>query len=1082
MLTAAEKRTFLEEIQRLKQELNAFQPGNSIKALERGENLLTLDQLSNCLKSEQDDNDVNLKKLLAERWDRIRTSGMSYTQQPLNKINQLCFKIAKALSEPYKHLIPTLKDYDKSINDLEMHEVVLSDKEDRLIPVAKCLSDAFTNEGPLRYMVDGGSYLELSESETERVARHTKQTTEYYDALVDRQVMHKLNELYKELKELVELQKGIIDENMDIDEPKKKEERVKDNFLKFVEKLSDRNPIRNHMHGNSNLIIDSLRHLRSSCFSPYKILKEGKSISLWGHMLDLLKPIHEKYYQEKQDTFKEKQAIFQEAMKKPDTLVFYENTELPPKHPIFTAFLQFVAIQPIEKQTDLLKVGCEAYFGTYPNVLFFALLHRQDLFGKLVEVVQTKTPQESQKILNSQYQDGTFLLTVAVKAEAAECLGQLLDSGQVEINHRNKQGENELDLAIAARVDALKLAKTEKEYASRLWARINYARRLGFSYIDGYIPYDGVIEEAQGHDLSFSEFSTKAKNNHDMVKRILRHVATLSAEKQKEYLSNVDDSAYPNVFFFIANHTYFPSEERSFTREERRSLFKEFITITLTQNKVDARKILNTRDFKYGKTPLMLAVELEDSESVNLLLSSGLVNINSESSHIRSTALHFAVKSINADIVRQLLGKGANISTRNDYYQLSNALDIAIEQYKAAHGYHIQREGEYETVRNILLEHLAKQPLNIQQDCLKKEKVPNVLLYKDADPALFEKLVDIVLEGKTESKAICDAQNEEGDSPLILAVRKNARGALEKLLNSGLVDISHRNKVGDNALDIAIKEADPELIQTFLKHLATQPKGICNVPNEEGNVPLIFAVRRGSKEVLEQLLNTGLVDVSCRNKAGNNALDIAIKQEDPELVMTILKHFATQPLDKQQECLSKIQVSTVPCPNVWFYAAMTNLDQLHELLRNSASGAALVEMKIAEPLYNIGQHCKKMVGKAQNNKNYHQAIDTATELLKTCTAEMDTFCKCPKDDNIQQKLNAFKSNCSAAIEKAKPVLDQHRDWAGLLAKLLAVILTLPISIPLLAFGVFSLKTTAAQVTNDLTESIEKSPAQKNPGE
>jgi hypothetical protein len=101
ILTSEKKNLFVDEIMDLQQQINAFKPKNTLQALERFENQLTLQEMGACFfDSEPGELAINLTHLLSARWERIRNSNMCYTVQPQNLVNQLCLEIAKALSPP----------------------------------------------------------------------------------------------------------------------------------------------------------------------------------------------------------------------------------------------------------------------------------------------------------------------------------------------------------------------------------------------------------------------------------------------------------------------------------------------------------------------------------------------------------------------------------------------------------------------------------------------------------------------------------------------------------------------------------------------------------------------------------------------------------------------------------------------------------------------------------------------------------------------------------------------------------------------------------------------------------------------
>ena len=150
--------------------------------------------------------ETKLIALLAQRWERIRSSSMCYTQKPANIVNQLCLKLAMALSSPittpsdiealkpntgpYCLLMPSLENsedvYGGNIHSLQLHEFVLSDKERVFIPLVPCLHQAsISDAGQLRHIVGiDEQYPELTTSEIERVSMHSKQATELHQSIL----------------------------------------------------------------------------------------------------------------------------------------------------------------------------------------------------------------------------------------------------------------------------------------------------------------------------------------------------------------------------------------------------------------------------------------------------------------------------------------------------------------------------------------------------------------------------------------------------------------------------------------------------------------------------------------------------------------------------------------------------------------------------------------------------------------------------------------------------------------------------------------------------------------------------------
>lgn len=207
LLTFEKKQLFVTKLKKISQQLEAFEPKNTLQSLELFENQLTLNEMEGCFSDSKPDKiNINLIHLLSSRWERIRYSNMCYTQQPDNLVNQLCLEIAKEIAPPasttseierlepntgpYCLLMPSLENtedvYGNNIHSLALHEFVLSDNARVFIPLAQCLQQAsFSDEDWLRQTVAiDGKYPQLTPNEIERVSHHSKQAEEFYKSII----------------------------------------------------------------------------------------------------------------------------------------------------------------------------------------------------------------------------------------------------------------------------------------------------------------------------------------------------------------------------------------------------------------------------------------------------------------------------------------------------------------------------------------------------------------------------------------------------------------------------------------------------------------------------------------------------------------------------------------------------------------------------------------------------------------------------------------------------------------------------------------------------------------------------------
>lgn len=124
------------------------------------------------------------------------------------------------------------------------------------------------------------------------------------------------------------------------------------------------------------------------------------------------------------------------------------------------------------------------------------------------------------------------------------------------------------------------------------------------------------------------------------------------------------------------------------------------------------------------------------------------------------------------------------------------------------------------------------------------------------------------LEGAVAAGAGVNAQNERGDSPLMLAAYHGHVAAVRRLLELG-ADPGLRNQAGQSPLDGAAFKGELEVIQALLDGGAE-----VNAGGPEGKTALMFAAMFDRLEALELLLARG-AERDRRDVEGRSALDYA---------------------------------------------------------------------------------------------------------------------------------------------------------------------------------------------------------------
>lgn len=139
-------------------------------------------------------------------------------------------------------------------------------------------------------------------------------------------------------------------------------------------------------------------------------------------------------------------------------------------------------------------------------------------------------------------------------------------------------------------------------------------------------------------------------------------------------------------------------------------------------------------------------------------------------------------------------------------------------------------------------------------------------------------------------ESLLDKKNDNGDTPLIAAVKKNDRPMVEEILRQ-IREIENKNSQldiyfirdnlkGDSALAVALNGKKLDMIKTLLYYA---PQSMDIDPRRDiidrkvdisGNTPLILAIKTHQKDIIEALL-AQLPDPNIKNNLGKTAFDFA---------------------------------------------------------------------------------------------------------------------------------------------------------------------------------------------------------------
>lgn len=480
------------------------------------------------------------------------------------------------------------------------------------------------------------------------------------------------------------------------------------------------------------------------------------------------------------------------------------------------------------------------------------------------------------------------------------------------------------------------------------------------------------------------------------------------------------------------------------------------------QGKVDSMKeILNwggeieSRDINQS-TALHWAANNGHVDAVNCLLEQG-ASLESKG-HSDCTALHFAVMHRKKDAAKLLLNKNADVIYR--CYSGHNAFDYAVSCCPAL-------------IEPILLQ-MATLPLAQQTEALFSRLIsglnswPHVLFYAaDNRPNLFDALLDKILEQPKREvvRELLEKSDTNGRTALICAATIGADRSFRKLLDLDLNIDSFGHK-RERALHLAAYNGHVGVVSCLLER-GLSPEVESRFFN--GTV-LHSAVFNGQRDVVNLLLQKN-ANVNARGVDGKNALDVAISHH-PELIEPILRHLVILNEDTQAECL--LNVPGGPYPNVFTYVLLEQpalFDRLFlddEKFSNEIK-ATLVSMQFDKHIHSIFEKYMQMKTWSHSHSSYIAAADSAKELLMKCMqAKLELF---QSGAAFREQIGIFKKTCESAIEEARPVLSQYREWGKVLAAFLLAVVTFPVSLILCATGLFSIKTKSERLLDQLHESI-----------
>ncbi|CAH0549306.1 unnamed protein product [Brassicogethes aeneus] len=280
---------------------------------------------------------------------------------------------------------------------------------------------------------------------------------------------------------------------------------------------------------------------------------------------------------------------------------------------------------------------------------------------------------------------------------------------------------------------------------------------------------------------------------------------------------------------------------------------------------VEIAKVLLSKDADIdaqdinGYSPLMFAVNKNHTETAKFLINHG-ADVNLRSSKYNSTALHDAAATENVEIAKVLLSKDADIDAQ-DINGYSPLMFAVIKNHTETAKFLINKGADVNlrgSKSNATALHVAAATGNVE--------IAKVLLSKDAD---------------------IDAQDINGYSPLIYAVRKNHTETAKFLINKG-ADVNLRgSKDNATALHDAAATGNVEIANVLVSNGAD-----INAQDINGYSPLMCAVSNNHTETAESLINQGADVKLCCSKDKRMALHVAAATGNVKIAKVLLSNGA----------------------------------------------------------------------------------------------------------------------------------------------------------------------------------------------
>jgi ankyrin repeat protein len=415
---------------------------------------------------------------------------------------------------------------------------------------------------------------------------------------------------------------------------------------------------------------------------------------------------------------------------------------------------------------------------------------------------------------------------------------------------------------------------TDAQYKSCQW-----------QFAHGHKPYGSFLSDALEHfyllgghvNVEFTHPDIKAQ-----FEKILSSPSVLRSALRENNFSSLDlILSRPNIGFNITDENdntllHKAIALKKYPQEKSMVLIKRLLESGVDCNATDANE----------HTPLMLACKFIQEDIVSLLIQQPSIDINLQKNDLKSlftfvicpgqqdelrkdrkSALVYAVENRGINIVKMLLKHEISFVNRLVAFNLAlknNQEDIATLLWEIA-----------QNQQDFIDQALARAITDRTPDIIYK-----IIKNYAGNPNFINDFGSSALTAALSTKDVSLFDLLFSHPNFIVDIRKNAQGKT-------VLHYFHSIAQSRSAI-----YSDKRLIQ--LVNCFIEQGGNYNLPDEEGNTPLMLACLTDQDAVVNLLLQQPLIEVNAKNNKGGSALRYAVTCGTVNMVQALLKHTIEQ--------------------------------------------------------------------------------------------------------------------------------------------------------------------------------------------